>query len=122
MTSAARPTFLPAMGGFTSRDRNNNVQSSLVSSLDLPQHKTLKTRYKTRESRRLSLLLNLQIHPIHPLPVFQNSVSKSSTTNTVSEELDALKLRLKQAEAAYKQAKSASGRGTRRRNDAAGMT
>lgn len=43
MTSSARPTWLPAVGGHSLRDSNNAPQY-LYSSLDLPAHKKLKLR------------------------------------------------------------------------------
>jgi hypothetical protein len=43
MTTAARPTWLPAVGGFSLRD-NNKLASKVVRNLDLPSEMSLKLR------------------------------------------------------------------------------
>ncbi|KAJ3383724.1 hypothetical protein HDU92_003955 [Lobulomyces angularis] len=50
MTTAARPTWLPAVGGFSLRDSNNAPQH-MFSSLDLPAHKVLKKRKVGQNSK-----------------------------------------------------------------------
>lgn len=49
MTTAARPTFLPAMGGFSLRD-NNTLASRVRNNLDLKSEFTLKFRQKGQNS------------------------------------------------------------------------
>jgi protein CWC15 len=49
MTTAARPTFLPAMGGFSLRD-NNTLASKVRNNLDLKSEFTIKYRQKGQNS------------------------------------------------------------------------
>ena len=49
MTTAARPTFLPAMGGFSLRD-NNTLASRVRNNLDLKSEFTIKYRQKGQNS------------------------------------------------------------------------